>query len=523
MSLMRRCCKCPCQGNNCYEGYPRGCTNPCCWCTDIVGLDDCDEEYFEKLAACPSSIPLGDVCDDVSFSVSFSVPNSTPTVSYEGPDGSLYPLDAYDTRYVFTNYGLGLPPGVGDPQCHVCSGEPCDNCGSKLCHNCDNIGNFQYLQHYNWDAYTMGEVALERAWFSEGVTATIIATHQGNCKWAGETELYDAGTRYYLTCSSYSMACSDTKVESDFLCVCDPCDCFPGGTNFAACEESAQCNEWAPVCGAGGGYWETPGSCEDGDMPITWACCSGPPDGDDSPYLCDGQVEVDPQVYARYYCTYQVTPVRVHYKVKLEINNGSMRFTFIPEFDFADAFGSPVPPAGGTWAFGVPGGLLKPPNVGKCVSNACNCEVSCEEGAWDPTDCITWKSTYYTAYNECGCYDWAMQRNCSCCDDPEVPYANCSDPCGGTRFVEEKWAHKVGDANTLPDVTWTCCGTSHTQNLGVAEYYYNGVAPRLFSVSSGAGQERPCNQLCPDPNSFNTNFDGLNGWDGFIINSVNYA
>ena len=537
MPPYKKCCECPCVGENCLQGYAAGCNHPCCYCEDIQGKTTCDDDYCSTLYACHTNQLTDTGCESITFDVSITYPGALPRRVISG-DGELscgadIVLDKIGQLVQVTNAGLGVPPGVGDPtRTTPCARDECEDCTEPLCANCNQTGGISELSSgLVWPPRDY-DTETSYVWPETGGIKTLTAENVGGCMWRGSGYLPTTGERIFLTCDGGSyIECGDSLVESTTICDCPPEACLDSDhPDFEACENSYQCNEWNPVHQGGPLYTYEAGNCWDSPQPPVWlTCCSY--NADTGGYNCGGLAEFSPGVPQVKRCDYVIHTVPIRWKATYTLwydvgnpceKDGSDGWKQKIEFEPEPVWGSADPAVDpeeveGDWAPALSGWFLTTPE-GKCYSGTC-CEVNCDSEDYEPEDCLSFNQLHHSGHEVCTAECDGVRPECSTCHPGG--YGDC-EPCGyHDPLIKLLGGHQVSDITCPNPLGWSCCGESYSSSSFVWDFYYNGLAPEAFVVDSGAVQYNPpCSVTCPSLDYLKTEwgvtYAGL-PWVGFEV------
>ena len=535
MPPYKKCCECPCVGENCLQGYAAGCNHPCCYCEDIQGKTTCDDDYCSTLFACHTNQLSDTGCENITFTVSITYPGSLPRRVISGDDelscGADIVLDKIGELAQITNAGLGVPPGVGDKVTTIpCDPTPCEDCTRPFCANCNRTGGISELssgkvfppRDYTFDT--------THVWPELGGIKVLTAENVGGCMWRGSGYLPTTGERIFLTCDGGSyVECGDSLVESTTICDCPPEACLDSDhPAFEACENSYQCNEWNPVHYGGPLYGYELGNCWDNPQPPIWhICCSWNADTGD--FHCGGVAdEAPPGVPRVTRCNYVEHKIPIRWKATYTLwydvgnpceKDGSDGWKQKIEFDPEPVWGDADPDLGdyadsGTWAPVVSDGWFLTTPEGKCFANQC-CEIDPDD--CEPTDCLPFNRQHFSGEQVCP-PECPAGPECSTCI--EGGPGDC-EPCGHYDPLIMSHGHSVTGITCPNPFSWGCCEGQQSSTDFVWEFYYNGLAPEAFVVDSGAVQYNPpCSVTCPSLDYLKTEwgvtYAGL-PWVGFEV------
>ena len=495
------CCDCGCQGTNCYRGMPRGCSHPCCWCKDLIGLDTCDSEYQQKLNDCMASLHSSeDVFCNKTITVDISTAASTAamtiTRTFDDPCNASADTASVEvpwtTSYQVTNYGSmedgtgtvndAPAPAEGDgdapfwspcPEslpyackhyqttdghtpcerhCETVYSHPGDSCWS----NCPTTG-FMWKPSY----FTVEDVS---TWPGDQNITGMVLAYQGavsggeGCMWKGTTTLSGTAQRIWLA----SNGGEETIIVDSETCDAG-CDC-----TTQACDACCHCYE---CMGTFGDMDKENGCC--GLGPLGGCVCQKPDGGCTFPYGYNGAAPYDQNVnrrysdngFAKYYIpvTYTLT-----YELFLRFGDATTEAGIPPanwyhriSLDYSYGAGRPTHPRTGEyigdWAFGA-GETWKAPGI--LQPTACPTDALYFQSAVPFTDNYLQCSTADCPGSDCDRYP--ARSSLSAWDRCEIadrsgafnsPSQICANTCGSDGECSQ-WITDGGPKPTIYPFWW---------------------------------------------------------------------
>ena len=532
MPPYKKCCECPCVGENCLQGYAAGCNHPCCYCEDIQGKTTCDDDYCSTLFACHVNQMSGSDCSSLTFDVTITYPGKPPSRTVSMCGGEFELPDAGKCVQV-TNEGFGVPPGLGDATVTTtCASKVCEECTEPFWANCDRVGGISELSSGRVFPARDWETETTDLWPPVGGQKVLTASYVGGCMWRGVGYLDTTGSRIYLHCDGGRyIDCGDPLVESTTACNCPPSACHdPDHELFEACENSNQCNEWPTEempLQPGVYRWVT--NCYDNPQPYIWTLgCSY--NADTGGYNCQNVGEdYVPGVPYVWRCDYVKHTVPIRWKATYTLwydvgdpcekgyDSWKQKIEFEPVPDYGQADPSIPSDHFGGWAPILQGSLLSTPE-GKCYAGTC-CEVDCEDEGVEDKDLLPFNQMHYSGYEVCSAECLNTTYECSTCFE-EGP-GDC-EPCGYSDPLIKALGGNTIEGLTCPlPLVWPGCEGTTSDSTFVWQYWYNSTAPQAFVVDSGAGQlQPPCSVTCPTLDYLQTEWGWYAGnfeWVGFKV------
>ena len=224
MPPYKKCCECPCVGENCLQGYAAGCNHPCCYCEDIQGKTTCDDDYCSTLFACHTNQLSDTGCESITFDVSITYPGALPRRVVSGDSetscGVDIVLDKIGELVQVTNAGLGVPPGVGDStRTTPCARDECEDCTEPLCANCSRTGGISELSSgLVWPPRDY-DTETSYVWPETGGIKTLTAENVGGCMWRGVAICRRLASESFFPAMEAAISIAETRLSSRLLSV----------------------------------------------------------------------------------------------------------------------------------------------------------------------------------------------------------------------------------------------------------------------------------------------------------------